>query len=510
MISGLPLALAIGVTCGALFGLPALFLYPASTFVISALSRERTVWIVMVAALGAAIGFGRVATADPQPVDDMLAAAVQVEGVVESVPQMGPSGLRASVDVTRIRVDADREWQDSFGTVLVFFRNTVQAGINRDDSVQFRGSVEPLVNLDPDFRRFVQSEGASGVAWAFTTSIQERGSDRLGLFAGLGSLITERMLAAVPGDAGALLSGFVTGDDSGLSDTAREAFDRTNTSHITAVSGANIAILIAMWTALAPSGRIRRKLAFQIALLAIIWGYVAMVGFGPAALRAALFATLLIPASRFGRKPDAMTSLMLASAFLLLLVPEMAHSVGFWLSMAASAALVTVAPIRSLDEAMRFRWILSSLISAQFATLPITFWIFGQWSLSSFIGNLFIGPMVSAVFPLAFVCAVLFGIFPWSGAAIGWIPGMGAELILATVESLGSNFSMMRSGPLSATGVILIAIVSGTVIACLSVDVHRWVRRIEYANRGRSGLIPAGVVGAGLGIAVGLVASTLL
>jgi ComEC/Rec2-related protein len=270
-------------------------------------------------------------------------------------------------------VDADGEWQDSFGVLLVFFRDTAQGGINRDDTVQVRGSVEPLVNLDPDFRRFVQSEGASGVAWAFTTSVQKRGGDESGIFAGFGTLVTERMLAAVPGDAGALLSGFVTGDDSGLSDTAREAFDRTNTSHITAVSGANIAILIAMWTALAPSGRIRRHLAFQVALLAIIWGYVAMVGFGPAALRAAVFATLMIPASRFGRKPDAMTSLMLASAFLLLLIPGMANSVGFWLSMAASAALVTVAPIRNLDQMLGFRWVLFSLVSAQFATLPITF-----------------------------------------------------------------------------------------------------------------------------------------
>ncbi|MBA2452611.1 MAG: hypothetical protein H0V47_05535, partial [Chloroflexia bacterium] len=100
MISGLPLVFAIGVTCGALFGWVALILYPGATFVVSALSRERatTMWIVLIAVLGAALGFGRVATTDAQPFDDMLAAAVQFEGVVASVPRMGPSGLRATVD----------------------------------------------------------------------------------------------------------------------------------------------------------------------------------------------------------------------------------------------------------------------------------------------------------------------------------------------------------------------------------------------------------------------------
>lgn len=510
MISSLPLVFAIGITGGALFGLPALLLYPASTFVVSALSRERTVWIVVVAALGAALGFGRGTISASDPFDHMLAAAVQVEGSVASVPQMGPSGPRALVEVAGIRVDADGAWQDSFGTVLVFFRHTAPAGIDRDDSVQFRGSVDPLVNLDPDFRRFVQSEGASGVGWAFTTSIQERGEDRIGMFAGWGAVITKRMHLAVPGDAGALLSGFVTGDDSGLSETARAAFDRTNTSHITAVSGANIAILVAMWSSLAPSGRIRRHLVFQVGLLIVIWSYVALVGFGPAALRAALFATLMIPASRFGRKPDAMTSLMLASASLLLLIPEMAHSVGFWLSMAASAALVTVAPIRTFEEAMTWRWILYSLVSAQFATLPITFWVFGQWSPASFIANLIIGPMVSAIFPLAFASSVLFLISPSFGSVIGWVPGIGAEMILVTVENLGSNSTMMRSGPLTGTGALLIAMLSGVVIACLSVDVHRWVRRIEFANRDRSGLLPAGIVGAMVGTGLGLLVVALI
>ena len=51
---------------------------------------------------------------------------------------------------------------------------------------------------------------------------------------------------AAPGDAGVLLSGFVTGDDRALTAARRDAFLRTSTVHLTAVSGANLALLVAV------------------------------------------------------------------------------------------------------------------------------------------------------------------------------------------------------------------------------------------------------------------------
>lgn len=509
MSSRLTLVFAIGVTVGALFGLPGLVVFPASVAVITVLAREHFGWLVLAAILGTGLGTGRDVFENSRPLDPNLTGSLELEGVVESLPKIGPSGLRASVTVERMR-KSDGGWSESQGMLLIFFGESSPQGVNRNDLVRVHASVDGPAELDPDFSRFVRSEGARGVGWAHATSVIEHSADMMNPLGRMRDLITRRILEAVPGDSGALLAGFVTGDDSALSEPAREAFDRTNTSHITAVSGANIAILITMWTTLAPSRRFRRHMLVQIALLAIIWSYVGLIGFGPAALRAAVFASLMIPAARFGRKPDALTSLMIASALLLLLIPEMADSVGFWLSMAASAALVTAAPLRNLGEAMTIRWMLVSLVAAQFATLPITFWVFGQWSPASFLANLMIGPVVSVIFPLAFAFAAMVLISPLFGPAIGWLPGIGAQIIIATVESLGATFSMMRSGSLSGTGALLIAILSGSVIACLSVDVQRWIRRIEFTYRKVPGLVPAGVVGAIAGLAMGLIVASLV
>lgn len=501
---------AIGVTAGALAGPSAFLIVPVATLLVVASARQRLLLPILVAFLGVSLGAARVITDDAVEYDPRLTTAVQIEGTIDSVPQIGPSGPRATIDVSRVHLDDEEDWQGADSQLLVFFRDTVPAGIQRNDTVHFRASVQDLASLDPDFRRFVRSEGASGVAFAFTTSVEARGDHALNVIVRLRERITQRLMDAAPGDPGALLAGFVTGDDSGLSAEARGAFDRTNTSHITAVSGANVAILISMWTALAPYGRLRRHAGFQLLLIVVIWSYIALVGFGPAALRAGLFATLMIPTSRLGRKPDPMSSLMLASAILLLIIPEMAQSVGFWLSMAASVALVTVIPVSDRRSIMDWRWVGLGVIAAQCATLPITFWIFGQWSPASFLANMLIAPLVSVVFPIAFVSSVLLLALPVPGALIGWIPGTGAGIILATVEGFGSSFPMLRSGPVSSTGVVLIGMLCAVVIGCFSSDARRWILRIEFAHRDGSGVAPAVIVGALGGASVGLLLVALL
>src|SRR5665811_611595 len=509
MNSAISLMLAVGVTAGCMFGLPAVVLLPMVTFAVVVLAGQRPLVLVTVALVGGLVGHARVVLDDIRPLQANVASATQIEGTVDSVPRVGPSGERATIEVTHVRTEEGGEWEESGGRLLVFFRDTVESGVMRGDQVLIRGSVQDSANLDPDFRRFVRSEGASGVAWVYAATVSGRGDQPFAAVIRLRGAITRRILDAVPADAGALIAGFVTGDDSHLSQDARIDFELTNTSHITAVSGGNVAILLAMWGLLIPEGRFRRYLVVQVALVFLIWGYVGLVGFGPAALRAGLFATLLIPATRFGRKADPMTSLFLASAILLLINPALADSVGFWLSMSASAALVTVVPVGGIDRALNIQRILMGLIAAQLATLPISFWIFDPWSPASFVANLIIGPLVSILMPVAFVFAALLLVTPLFGSLLGWIPGMGAEIILASVRSMSDDFPNMRSGPITNMGVVLISLFCAVVIAVFSVDFRRWIHRIEFAHRNGSGRVATSLIGVAAGVAIGLLISAL-
>ena len=62
--------------------------------------------------------------------------------------------------------------------------------------------------------------------------------------------MSESLRRLVPGDAGALLAGLVVGDDSALSRERETAFTNSGTTHLTAVSGSNLALIAGMLVAL--------------------------------------------------------------------------------------------------------------------------------------------------------------------------------------------------------------------------------------------------------------------
>ena len=100
-------------------------------------------------------------------------------------------------------------------------------------------------------------------------------------------------MQAAPGDIGALLSGLVTGDDGALTEETSDAFLSSGTTHITAISGANFAVLT-MLLGRAGDWSNAAKSWFIGVRDQVIWLYALMVGLQPSAFRAALLATAVL------------------------------------------------------------------------------------------------------------------------------------------------------------------------------------------------------------------------
>lgn len=492
---------------GALFGWIGGVAFALVTLIVAGGARQRPFVVTAIALSFAILGAYRTAEWDPPSIPSSVAESQAAEGIVRDVPQIGPSGPRAVVSVERVQLP-DEAWVTASGEVLVFFHDAAPSGVQKGDRLRLRWSVTSLQQTEPGFRTFVASQDAGGYAWAFSASIIARGGSPANVLVRLRNFVTDRIETAIGGDAGALIAGFVTGDDSGLSDEVRSAFDLTNTSHVTAVSGANVAVLIVMWSTVIPNRRVKRALPIQLALICLIWSYVVLVGLSAAAVRAGLFASLMVPASRLGRKPDPMTALMLTSALMLLFEPALSLNVGFWLSMAATTALVTT--IGPLEEPApgRLKHALIGLVAAQLATFPVVLVVFGGWSPSSLLANLFIGPLVALVFPVAFVVAAIVTVAPWATGLVGWIPELLANTIIAVVQSLAGEFPMIRPGPVSATYILLVSLLCVSVIAALSSDVRRWLDRIDFTYSDHRSLIGACLVGVCAGVWIAAVAVT--
>src|SRR5699024_5251017 len=103
----------------------------------------------------------------------------------------------------------------------------------------------------------------------------------------------------------------VTGDDSGLSPEAEANFLATGTSHITAVSGQNVTLIIGFLSFWFRPKTLRFRILFHLALVCAVWSFTLFVGMESPALRAAIVATFSIAGSHVGRRPDPVTLLSL-------------------------------------------------------------------------------------------------------------------------------------------------------------------------------------------------------
>jgi competence protein ComEC len=241
---------------------------------------------------------------------------------------------------------------------------------------------------------------------------------------------------AAPGDAGALMTGLVTGDDTALSFEMRQSFLDTGTTHITAVSGANFAVLAMMVAALGGAG-MRRRMRWILAVSVLIWAYALVTGIPPSAVRAAIMATLGFLALRFGRRPDFLTLLFLSAVIQLSIRPDDLRTLSFQLSFASTLALVLV--FSGWQHAQGLRLVPAVVVSAAaawLATTPVLAWRLGELTAGSIPANAVIAIPVMIAFPLVAVAGIAGLIAPQVAPVIAVPAAFAARLMIAAVDSL--------------------------------------------------------------------------
>lgn len=212
------------------------------------------------------------------------------------------------------------------------------------------------------------------------------------------SLLTRRIQRMLPGDAGSLLAGILYGER-GLSAEAAAAFKTAGMTHLIAVSGSNIAIVVALFVPFFLLLGYRRKPAIVLSGIAITL-FVLFVGAQASVVRAALMGWLALLARVCGRRASAARLLLIAAAVIVLFDPwALAFDAGFALSFLATGGLLAW----SRPFAKRLGWIpgifglreaAATTLAATIATFPYSLWAFGSASLAGLLTNLFAVPLV--------------------------------------------------------------------------------------------------------------------
>ncbi len=213
----------------------------------------------------------------------------------------------------------------------------------------------------------------------------------------------------------ALLRGLVVGDTERLDLALLEAFRRAGLSHLLAVSGSNVAIVVgAVALALRPAGLIARVAAGAGALGL----YLLVVGPEPSVLRATLMGAIALAALVAGTRTDPLAALGVAVLVLIALRPGLVYSVGLHLSVAATAGIVLwgEAVARRAGRLPRVVAVpLGVSVGAQLAVAPLLVATFGELSLVAPVANLLAAPAVPPATVLGLGAALAHVLHPTAG-----------------------------------------------------------------------------------------------
>ncbi|PIR96623.1 MAG: hypothetical protein COT92_00165 [Candidatus Doudnabacteria bacterium CG10_big_fil_rev_8_21_14_0_10_42_18] len=253
-----------------------------------------------------------------------------------------------------------------------------------------------------------------------------------------------------------LLLGILIGARKTLPQSVVDNFNATGTSHIVAISGFNITIIIAALAALARL--FGRRTSFWISL-AIIAAFVILSGGSASVIRAALMGVLLLTSFNIGRMYSITPALAMAGAGMLLINPKILYwDIGFQLSFVATAGIVYLLPeLEKLTEDWPTLLGAKSIVFATFAatisTLPLILFYFGRLSVVALIVNVLILPLVPWAMLLGFLIALPL-VSPGFALVADWL----LEYILKVTEYFASLPFASVEIKFSAIGLIIFSI----------------------------------------------------
>jgi len=301
-----------------------------------------------------------------------------------------------------------------------------------------------------DYGTYLHHHGVSGMAyvrhWVLVEGLSQCLSwgDLLQIRAQHLSLRAERLIRemGLGEDFSALLSAMLLGRKGNLPDSTRTLYQQVGASHILALSGLHLSILLALFVYLLMRVLTHPLLKWVLGLtgLFLIWGFAMLTGFSPSLVRASVMTTMLIISVLLGRGHEGWTALGVAALLMMLVSPRSIYDIGFQLSFAAMSGLFLFDPI--LDELwhpsshiVRLVWgVVRISIAAQLGTLPFIVYYFHQF------------PLLGVFFSVPFVFLASWVIYGALFALILHLLGtdmlvMPLQCLLATQQELMERFA---------------------------------------------------------------------
>ena len=405
----------------------------ALSILVVAIVYRRTAFIILAvtALVGLSLVSFRQAALNNQFLQSKVGSVVRLEGVITTDPML-KEGL----------VIGSYRKPDQLSAL---FKLTSIDGTRIDLPLRIRFSPSNDVEIDQNLivnARLVKSKERKVAALAIANGeITKIGKPR-NLFRFTSKIRDDFRSLASDNKAGALIPGLVLGDTSLQSQSFITQMRRVGLSHLTAVSGANFAMVATFlfWLLQFLIKGLRNRL-WVVGI--ILFLFIFLVRPTPSVLRAAVMSAVVILAKYFGERSFGIPSLAAAIMFLLLLDPIQSTDPGFALSVLATAGILLLSPIieERLSKKVKTTWIVQSIsipVSATIFCLPVIALISNQLSLVTVPANILVAPVIAPITLLGFVAAIIAPIAPFLSSLLLLIATPLAHWIVIVSQSMAN------------------------------------------------------------------------
>lgn len=388
--------------------------------------------------------------------------SVNVTGVICENPDVAPE--RTLLVLSSVRISSEQKIFSPLPGKLLLTVNGTALPYRYGDFIRFRARLRAPHNfLNPGgidyagrllyrgitIRAYVNS--ASGIALVRSNQANSLRQGIEDYRSRLRDLV--RNHTTVP--EGQIIQAMILGEQNEIPDAVRENFNRTGTSHIIAISGFNVGIIVIMCLfafrtvlKLFPQLLLQSNavtLATILSVVPVVF-FAAIAGMGVSVVRAAIMAVLFMAALTLGRERDLANILALAAFIILVFSPGSLFDVSFQLSFVAVASILFLVPRLVLLVPERYRarggflhtlvLFFATTISATLGTMPLLILYFHRFSTVVLPANLAVVPILGI---LAIPCcmAVVFAAPISTALAVFFIK---VSSMLATVSIWLVNF----------------------------------------------------------------------
>ncbi len=272
--------------------------------------------------------------------------------------------------------------------------------------------------------------------------------------------LIQRGAAALPAERAALVRGLVIGDDRDQPPEMVERFRASGLSHLTAVSGQNVALCVA---AAGPFLRRAQPFTRWVLTLWLIGWFVVLTRAEPSVLRAGVMAALGATAYALGRPREPIRLLAMAVVGLVLVDPLLVWSVGFWLSVGATFGVTAIGPwfVGRLGRLGPLALPVGITLGAQIGVALPSILVFGRLSLVGTVATRVAVPVAGFVMLVGLPACLLAGAVPAVGGIVMAPSGWAAAWVDA-VATVGA--AVEPAAPWSWLGWSLLVAAVGWVV----------------------------------------------